>query len=298
MKRHLAWSMDFDTRANVLGVEINDDWEESAKELHRQNKANIISRLSAEFGSYDIDRKVNDFIALGAKPFSIIAHHNILFEQVRAAFVLGAYYPALTGACALGERILNHLVIDLRHEFKKTPEYKRVHRKESFDNWQAAIAVLEAWGILETSVAELFRSLEKQRQRAIHFNPAITTNLRDEALVAAHLTRDIVENLFGTFAKHPWRIEGTKGHSFIKESYESDPFLRHYYLSQYPLVGYRFAIRFGPTGPLFFDFNDYGDGALTDEEFRDLYNNRNPSQLAPTDLPSSDGDSIASETSA
>lgn len=56
-----------------------------------------------------------------------------------------ADYPALVGACALGERILNHLILDLRGAYAHTPEYKRVHRKDSFDDWRVPIDTLAAW---------------------------------------------------------------------------------------------------------------------------------------------------------
>src|SRR5262245_255998 len=126
MKRHLIWTMDFDSRAHTLELEIGDHWDPQVKEQWRQNKDQIAGSVAGEFGSEDLERKLRDFAAIGVRPFSIISHHNTLFAQVRDAFVQGAYYPALTGACALGERILNHLVIDLRDEFRSTPEYKSV----------------------------------------------------------------------------------------------------------------------------------------------------------------------------
>jgi hypothetical protein len=73
-----------------------------------------------------------------------VAFHNVFFNQVRDSFVIGSYYPALTAACALGERILNHLVLGLRDSFRTAEEYKRVYRKDSFDNWMIPIDVLEA----------------------------------------------------------------------------------------------------------------------------------------------------------
>ena len=286
MKRHLIWSSDFDTRANILGTEIREDWEEQVKELWRKNKTDIAEGLRVEFGALDFDRKVRDFVALGIVPFSIVAHHNLLFAQVRKAFVQGAYYPALTGVCALGERILNHLIIDLRESFQATAQYKTVFRKDSFENWRLAVDVLAAWGVLQQEVDKLFMELETQRNRAIHFNPETATNLRDEALAAIHTVRDIIERQFGGFGIRPWIISGTKGHCFIKRGWDDDPFLKRYYLPQCPLVGYKFAIKFDRhRRPIFFDFQDYGPGTLTDEEFRDKYNNRQISDLAPTDPP-------------
>jgi len=49
----------------------------------------------------------------------VIAYHNSFLRRVRDAFASGNYYPALTAGCALGERILNHLILDLREEFRR-----------------------------------------------------------------------------------------------------------------------------------------------------------------------------------
>ena len=92
----------------------------------------------------DGDQKIAKFIDLGPKTVSVVAFHNVFSQQLRDAFIIGAFYPALTAACALGERILNHLVIALRHYYTHTPEYKRIFRKKSIDNWETAVGILEA----------------------------------------------------------------------------------------------------------------------------------------------------------
>ncbi|OGP50216.1 MAG: hypothetical protein A2Y79_07875 [Deltaproteobacteria bacterium RBG_13_43_22] len=112
MRRHRILAFfDFDTRSRRLTEPIREEWEESIKAQHRQNRENIVRRLKSEFGKVEIDQKIQNFVDLGTKPVSIIAFHNAFFSQVRSSFVVGSYYPALTGACALGERILNHLIL-------------------------------------------------------------------------------------------------------------------------------------------------------------------------------------------
>lgn len=83
---------------------------------------------------------------------SLLTYHNGLHEQARRAFVTGAYYPALVAACALGERILNHLVLDMRDSFKSSDHYKKVYRKDSLDDWPFAVVVLTDWKVLVDSV--------------------------------------------------------------------------------------------------------------------------------------------------
>ena len=129
MKRYRVLSQEFDHRPNWLTMEIRNDWEDHIKKLWRDGIRNVERGLLFEYGFEDADRKLQDFIDLGEKPVSILAYHNRFADQVRRSFVVGGYYPALVAACALGERILNHLVLDLRDHFKNTAEYKRVYRK-------------------------------------------------------------------------------------------------------------------------------------------------------------------------
>jgi hypothetical protein len=55
-----------------------------------------------------------------------------------------------------------------------------------------------------------------------------------------------------------------------------------YYLPTCPFVGPYFAISFA-NGLQFYDHNNYGDGAWTDEEFARVFNERTIKQLAPTE---------------
>src|SRR2546428_7716153 len=110
MKRYRVLSFDFDARATTLNQERQPDWEPHVQELWRNNQAQMHQELVDEFGSIAAPAKLQNFKDLGPAPFSIIAFHNRFFRQVRSSFVIGGYYPALTGACSLGERILNQLI--------------------------------------------------------------------------------------------------------------------------------------------------------------------------------------------
>lgn len=272
-RRYRVFTLDFDARADILSMQIDEAWDDAAKVQWQAHKESIIQRLGIQYGTSQIAQKVQNFTDLGSKPFSIIAYHNAFFEQARGAFVVGSYYPALTAACSLGERILNHLIIDLREVFRTSPEYKSVYRKGSFDDWTLAIDTLSSWGVLLPEVAENFRKLEKLRHRSIHFNQATYANVRDDALTAMLLLREIVGNQFSAFGPQPWFIVGTPGASFIKREYETNPFIRAYFLPRCPFVGPRHSIGFDPPNmqPQFFDLDDYGDVVLTDEEFASSY---------------------------
>lgn len=148
--------MDFDSRATVLLQDIDEHWAENAKQQWLQNKDIVREQILHQYGVFGHGQKLKNFIDLGSKPFSVLAFHNTFLANCREAFTIGAYYPALTGTCALGERILNHLILLLREDYKDTPEYKQVYRKHSFDNWKLATNTLLAWNVLLPDVGDSF----------------------------------------------------------------------------------------------------------------------------------------------
>ena len=202
MKRYRVFSFDYDSRATALRP-VNDNWDEDVKKQHEKNRKAILEHLIGQFGEFHSEQKSQNFIDLGLKPFSILAYHNRFLEQSRNAFVIGAYYPALTAACALGERILNHLMLILRDYFKSTDEYKKVYRKSSFDDWESAISTLEAWGVLLLGVAKDFRKLKKMRNNSIHFRHNIEINDRQLALEAIQKIQKIIGNQFSGIGPQP-----------------------------------------------------------------------------------------------
>lgn len=279
LRRHLSWGMDFDSRALSFD-EVEEHWETEVKESHHANRERAKQGLIAQFGEHAIDAKIENFVAIGTKPMSVLAYHTAFFEQVRNAFVMGQYYPALVGACALGERILNHLILDMRPFFIATPEYRRVYRKSSFDNWDVPIDTLEAWDILLPEAVTEFRALKLLRHRSIHFNPSTYATLRDDALAAILHMRTIIEQQFGSFAVRPWFIPGALGHVFIRKSFETHPFVATYFLPRCPFVGPLFGMGLAESGGWeVYDAPDYGDGQCSDEEFAQRYNERDPAQV-------------------
>lgn len=243
MKRYrILPFLDFDTRVRVLADPIHEHWEEHIKAQHYRNRENTVLRLKAEFGELHAEAKIQNFIDLGAKPISIIAFHNDFFAQVRTAFVMEAYYPALTGACALGERILNHLILALREDYRSTPEYKAVYRKDSFDDWSLAIGTLVAWNVLLPNAADDFRLLMQQRHNAIHFRPETDHNSRELALEAVTRLQAIIGEQFSGFGPQPWFITTIPGEIYIKKDWEARPFINKVYLPNAILVGPRHRI--------------------------------------------------------
>lgn len=243
MKRYrILPFFDFDLRVHSLTESINDTWPEVIKEQQRQNRASVIEGLKYQFGVEDHEQKVQNFIEIGPKPMSVVAFHNLFFSQVRSSFVFGSYYPALTGACALGERILNHLILSLREDFRSTVEYKRVYRKDSFDDWDLAINTLSSWSILLPEAEKDFRLLARKRNEALHFRLETEQNVRSMALEAVRCLQRIIGEQFSGLGCQPWFLTGVPGEIYIRTSWESNPFIRKVYLPNGPLVGYRHRI--------------------------------------------------------
>lgn len=270
MKRYRVMIFDFDSRAHILSDEIREEWEDSIQETHRRNREIIIQRLIYEYGEYEAELKIQNFIDLGPKPLSILAFHNRFSHQLRNSFIVGAYYPALTAACALGERILNHLILLLREEFRHTPEYRNVYRRDSFDNWNIAIATLTAWRILLPDVEQAFRHLATVRNRTLHFDPATEQNDRQLALDAIGLLNTIIGRQFGAFGNQPWFISDIPGEMFLRRQVENDPFIRAVYIPNCHLVGPRHSLEFVGERCVVHDDHVYEEREISDEEFREL----------------------------
>lgn len=268
MKRYRVIPRDFDTRALSLGP-ADETWEDKIKRLHESNRMQIIEDLKRQFGERDFESKIKNFIDMGAKPFSVLAFHNVFLNQIRNAFVIGSYYPALTGACALGERILNYLMLTLREYYRDTPEYKDVYRKDSFDNWPLAIDTLQSWGVLlPTSVAK-FDELNTKRNESIHFRPEVDTNARELALKAISILQDIVKEQFASVGPQSWLLWGL-GEIYIKKEWENNPFVKHIYLPNCALVGYKHRVESVMPQWVINDDFQYDERPLTDEEFINL----------------------------
>ena len=264
MKRYRIVGFDFDSRARSFDS-IPEEWDEHVKAMHLQARDRAIAGLKFEYGELRFEEKQENFIDLGAKPFSILAFHNRFYAQARAAFVQCQYYPALTSVCALGERVLNHLVLGLRDHYKATAAYKHVYRKDSFDRWEVAIDALAEWKVLTPDADKHFRLLSKMRNEAIHFNVDTEHNVRTDALNALLTFGKVIETQFAAFGQLPWLFM-PPGEVYIRKEWECVPFIQLVYAPN--------AVYVGPLHQVVSvipwqvtDKNDYESIDISDEEF-------------------------------
>ena len=265
MKRYRIFRYDYDTRCEILKFYS----ETPEDKLNQDNYNKVIAGLKMEFGELHFEHKKQNLMDIGSKSFSVVAYHNSFINQIRTAFIMGAYYPALTAACALGERILNHLILNLRDEFKYTDEYKKVCRKESFDNWSLAIETLASWKILLPEAEKKYKKLYQLRNQSIHFNLKTETNIRDEALQAVLLIQGIIENQFSGWGPHPWFLTDIDGEIYIKKEWEQNPYIKLIYIPNSALVGFHHkVVSISP-----WTINDnfaYEECEITDTQFTEL----------------------------
>ena len=100
-------------------------------------------------------------------------------------------------------------------------------------------------------------------------------------LVAIQHLMKVIEHEFAAVGSCPWFIEDTLGMYFIKKDWEAHPFIRKYYLPLCPKVGYLFTWKHTDTGWAACDFERYeNDREVTDEEFKELFNNRDLGKCA------------------
>lgn len=277
VRRYRMINGTFDTRSHLITDEISANWEPRIRAQHWSNRLRALEWLKYEFGEDDLGEKVAEFGALGPEPFSVLAYHNLFFRQVRRSFVIGSHYPALVGCCALGERILNHLIHEFRDDFKGTPEYKHVYDKESYDDWSRAIDVLGSWHILLPEVVTDYRELRTKRNESIHFRPETSTRAREMALDAIQLLGRIIEGQFGSFGTKPWYFQ-MPGETYVKKDAEGLPFVQKILIPAGLHVGPKYTLAYDQESGAWSieDVGDAGSDDGTDEDFVALRNGQPP----------------------
>lgn len=161
------------------------------------------------------------------------------------------------------------LLRDYHKESKESKEYKKIYRKDSFDNWKLAIDTLEAWEELLPEAISKFRELHEKRNFAIHFNPETDYNDKKLALDAILLIQNIVSIQFSSFGKQPW-VFIVPGEIYIKKEWETKPFVKHIFLPNSLLVGSKHTIEELMPKIIVNDQHKYEDKEITDEEFSKL----------------------------
>ena len=225
--------------------------------------------LIEKYGSYDKDNKIKRFLEVQPPNICVSLEYHYLMYEVIDAYVCGTYYPALTGACCIGETIFNSLILALREYFMDTSSYKKIYRKESFQNWEEAIDVLSSWGILDSKLQQEYVQLADVRRKAIHLRSV--EDFHKQSLRAVNTILMIVDNLFGlgsgVFFWCP-------GELYVKKDKETLPLVREFIIPKCFLLGYKHrVISVGSDESLVISYEDsfeYENDEVSDQRFREL----------------------------
>jgi len=286
MKRYRICCFDFDGRANLL----NRYWSPEAKKNIGKQIQQVQQSIINEYGQINAKEKIERFKEMGVRPFSIISYHNILLEQIRKSYVQGGFYASLVGACTLGERILNHLILDLRdyykndskkqwetHPCKDCNKFRELLQKglirtyfdiftcKSCSNWNLMISNLVQWGIISLEVELLFKELSNIRHKSIHFNEKTVMKLKEGSLESIKKLQDIIQKLFPAFGSD--YFIPAKGEAYLKKELESKPFFKKYYLPNSQLVTPFHKVKQVMPRFIIEDISTVEDKDISDEKF-------------------------------
>jgi hypothetical protein len=263
--------VDFDTRNVVLDIVIQDDWDQDVRTLWEENHEQVRAGLIHELGPLNAEDKLDNYRAMGPAPWSVVFGHTVLLRQIRSAFAHGDYFPALVGACALGERILHQLIHALRDDYvNDRATTKRVRSGRLGNEWGSLITVLHGWGIFSDHTAEVFLELEQQRHQSVHFDADLEASEREPTLRALLWLQGIVEQVFDPHGGPPRYIADTTGAFYIALEAEQEPLIRRVFIPNCVLVSPAHYVEQNPSSPTgwtVYDDPNYACDPLTDAEF-------------------------------
>lgn len=222
--------------------------------------------LKSEFGAHEFESKFERWLKIDYPPLGLIDEYPDKITQIINAYSCGYFYPVVTSACCLAERILNRLVLETRDYFKSSPHYKKIYRKDSFDDWSKMILILSNWKLISQTALDEFNKLMPIRHSSIHYNK--NYNFEEIAPIVINSLISAITEIFGVInRKDIYLVFNIPGEVWVKSEAENDPFVKEFVL---PHCYYAHAVheidrsnnriieRLGKTGK------------LTDQEFIEL----------------------------
>lgn len=237
------------------------------EEVVERERAQLKAFVAERHGAIGLDEKFERWLQLEDLSVCAPVEYLSLLLEIQDAYVQGDAYPALVGACCLGERILNHLLLKTRDYNRSDNRYKKIWRNDSVDDWDFAIQLLVDWRVLRTDEELAFRNLLSLRNPAIHFG-AIEERAQ-RAHEAVRLVHAITDSLFGqSNARFFW----APGEIYVKKEYERDPVTIEFVLPHCVRVGFRHvldtAVLNGVGRLVARDWDGYEEVEITDLDFR------------------------------
>ena len=224
--------------------------------------------LKSVFGTDNFDSKFERWLNIDYPALGLIDEYPEKITQIINTYSCGNFYPAVTSACCLAERILNRLILKIKDYYKSSPYYKKIYRKSSFDDWSKMIQILSDWELISKKAIDAFNELLPIRHSSIHYNE--NYNFENVALKVINNLITAITEVFGVMnRKDIYLVFNIPGEIWVKSEAEDNPFVKEFVL---PHCYYAHAVheldrsnnkiieRLGKTGK------------LTDQEFIEIRN--------------------------
>lgn len=195
----------------------------------KSQQEQISESFKWKWGQENFDDKIEIFKSLDVYLIGTPEEYYELLIQVIDSYCCGKFYPAMTAAGSLGERILNRLILKTRKYFKASEHYKKIRDKNSIDDWQKATNILSNWKIISNEVSDLFKQLAKYRNDSIHYNENydFSTNSKN----SVYILLKIIDLQFNyTRRKDILWVFDVPGEIWVKSEKLSDPFVKEFIL--------------------------------------------------------------------
>jgi hypothetical protein len=235
------------------------------------------NQLKSELGELEFEMKFERWKKIDYPAIGLPDEYTSKISQIVNTYSIGYSYPAVTAACCLAERVLNRLVLCCRDHFKSHSEYKRIYRKDSFDDWEKMLALIVDWRLIPDKAVGLFRDLMPIRHNSIHFNDPYDFN--DIAPIVINKLISGITEVFGVENRTDiYLVFDIPGEIWVRSAAESLPFVKEFVIPhcyyahavhEIDLTNRRLIERLGRIGP------------LTDDEFVAL---RKESQMQTTNV--------------
>ena len=185
--------------------------------------------LRGELGERDFDAKFRRWKNITYPPIGLIDEYPQKISEIINAYSMGYVYPAVTSCCCLAERVLNRLVLRCRDHFKGHPEYKRIYRNDSFDDWGYMLRLVADWQLMSPRAVELFRELMPIRHQSVHYNDGYDFGAVVESSVNKLI--EAITEVFGVMnRKDIYLVFDVPGEVWVRSEAESLPFVKEFVL--------------------------------------------------------------------
>jgi len=207
-----------DSRRNILK---NDDIK-NLSDIQTQLKEG----LKKELGSDNFEQKFKRWLSIDYPSLGISEEYISLLNFCINSYCIGHFFPSMTSTGALIERILNRLVLRLRKYHSDHPKYSKFSKKDSFQNWDFIIPLLEEWEILpnEKSIKQL-NKLKEYRNKSIHYTE--NYDFETKSFEMLKLACEFIDSLWSVFERTDIFFNAP-GEFYVKKSGEEIPFVKEF----------------------------------------------------------------------